>query len=167
MQKSCNSLFCRRVRKCFPTLSGFRTSRIIGRKGESPNENYSKRVQYSLFTVLAKFLVQEPKLLNYYKQHIRNVFKAMVDWVLLLPEILDMHLKYIAHNVIKHKERCSFLHTAFRSIPLIIHVKDGRNDFVHPLYIPHFGVESCKDEQYSGQVVIAVSFLLLLPAHYA
>lgn len=87
-----------------------------------------------------------------------------MDWIFLLPEILDMHLKYIAHNIIKHEEACGFLDSTCVGDPVVDEIENGCNYFVHALDVLNLRVESGKDEENPCHIVIAVGLFLLLPA---
>ena len=89
-----------------------------------------------------------------------------MDGVLgLVSEVLDMHVKQIAHDVVEHEETGSFLNGPWPTCA--DEVKDRRQDLVHSLDVFDLRVEPCKDEEDAGHVIVVVGlFLLLICQHF-
>lgn len=75
-----------------------------------------------------------------------------------------MHLKYIAHNIIKHEEACGFLDSTCVRDSVVDEIENGSNYLVHALDILYLGVQSRKHEQNPCHIVIPIGLFLLLNA---
>ena len=93
--------------------------------------------------------------------------EAMMDWIFFLPEILDMHLKYIAHDIIEHKEAAGFLNRTSVATPLVYKIENRRNDFIHALNILYFRIQPSEDEENPCHIIVAIGLFLFLPTHLA
>lgn len=82
----------------------------------------------------------------------------------LVSKVFDMDVKQIAHDVVEHKETCSFLDRPWPT--RTNEVKDGGQYFIHTLDILDLGIEPCKDEEDAGHVIIVVGPLLLLTCQH-
>lgn len=81
---------------------------------------------------------------------------ALVYSVLLLGEVPHVEFEDVGHQCVEHVEAGCLLHPA---PPVVDHVEDGSQYFVHALHILHFWVQPRKDEEDASHVVVAIGDL--------
>lgn len=109
-QKVCISFPILVREDAFPKPEGLKHLEFLGEEESYPPKAIKERVDFEFVQLLPSLRVQGQK-------HRVDIPHPTVNWVFLFAEISHVHLQYIAHHIVEHKETSSLLNWG-RGVPV-------------------------------------------------